>query len=152
MVKCQHLIFYLARKSEDGLLPYCKIGSKSEGYSRLGLLVGCRPTMLTVVFMITLLPGTVTTLSCGFLYLYQTEALQDKGMRQSECPFTVYGTETCIICICYYVWQLWGDWKKAFLLHACFHIAKVAIQNTCEGHQHRRSDLTRLLCFLVLGV
>jgi hypothetical protein len=29
----------LARKSEGGLLPYCKIGAKSEGYNRLGPLV-----------------------------------------------------------------------------------------------------------------
>jgi hypothetical protein len=29
----------LARKSEGGLLPYCKIGAKLEGYNRPGPLV-----------------------------------------------------------------------------------------------------------------
>jgi hypothetical protein len=39
----------LARKSEGGLLPYCKIGAKSEGYNRPGPLVSLGTSNLIVL-------------------------------------------------------------------------------------------------------
>jgi hypothetical protein len=40
-VRCRHLIFWL-ESQRGGLLPYCKIGAKSEGNNRPGPLVSVR--------------------------------------------------------------------------------------------------------------